>query len=124
MPIMNPSPIEVVELFTFVEVTLVQYAIVAGHLPRVAAAAVRAKPKKVNKVEVTHEEPSKEDAQACAVTPKAKSKGANRNAPPFSDVKDGPKTTEPKRVGKGGGKGKKGKGEGKHEKRRQQYVPL
>ena len=50
MPIMNPSPTENVKLFTFVEVTLVQYAVVAGHLPGVAAAAVKAKPKKVNKV--------------------------------------------------------------------------
>ena len=33
MPMMNPSPTELVELFTFVEVTLVQYATVAGHFP-------------------------------------------------------------------------------------------
>ena len=33
MPMMNPSPTEIVELFTFVEATLVQYATVAG-LPR------------------------------------------------------------------------------------------
>ena len=31
---MNPSPTEIVELFTFVEVTLVQCATVAGHPPR------------------------------------------------------------------------------------------
>ena len=51
MPIMNPSPTEIVELFSFVEVTLVQYATVVGHLSGVSAAAVKAKPKKVNKVE-------------------------------------------------------------------------
>ena len=61
MPIMKPSPAEIVELFTFVEVTLVQYATVAGHLPGVAAAAVKAMPKKVNKVEVTCEELQKEE---------------------------------------------------------------
>ena len=63
MPIMKPSPTEIAELFTFVEVTFVQHATVAGHLPGVAAAAVKAKLKKVNKVEVTDEEPSKEDAE-------------------------------------------------------------
>ena len=50
MPIMNPSLTDSVELVTFVEVTLVQYAAVAGHLPGVAAAAAKVKPKKVNSV--------------------------------------------------------------------------
>ena len=114
---MNPNPTEIVELFTLVEVTRVQYATVAGHLPGVAAPTVKATPEKVNKVEVTHEEPPKEDAQACAVTPRAKSKGPNQSAPPLNPVKDDPKTPEPKRVGKGGGKGKKGKAEGETARR-------
>ena len=119
---MNPSPTEIVELFTFVEVTLVQYATVAGHLPGVAAAAVKAKPRQLNKVvEVTQEEPAREDAQACAVTPRAKTKGPNRSAPPLSPVKDDPKAPEPKKTGKGGGKAKKGKVEQKPENRRQQW---
>ena len=75
-------PTEILELFNFVEVTLVQCATVAGHLPGDAVAAVKVKPKKVNKVEVTQEEPPKKDVQACAVTPRAKSKGPNRSAPP------------------------------------------
>ena len=33
MPMMNPSPSEIVEIFTFAEVTLIQYATVAGHFP-------------------------------------------------------------------------------------------
>ena len=41
---MNPSPTEIIELFAFVEVTLVQYATVAGHFPGVAAASVKARP--------------------------------------------------------------------------------
>ena len=49
MPMMNPSSTEIVELFTFVEVTLVEYATVAGRFPGVAAAVAKAKPKKVNK---------------------------------------------------------------------------
>ena len=52
---MNPRPTEIVEIFTFVEVTLVQYATVAGHFPGVETAAVKAKPKKANKVEATVE---------------------------------------------------------------------
>ena len=48
MPMMNPSPSEIVELFTFVEVTLIQYATVAGHFPGVAAASAKTNPKKVN----------------------------------------------------------------------------
>ena len=55
MPMMNPSPTAIIELFTFVEVTLVQYATVAGHFPGVAAATGKTKPKKANAV--------------CAVTP-------------------------------------------------------
>ena len=50
MPMMSPT--EIVELFTFVEVTLVQYATVAGHLPEVAAAAVKAKPTRASQAEV------------------------------------------------------------------------
>ena len=100
MPLMNPSLTEIVELFAFVELTLVQYATVAGHLPGVAAAAVKAKPKKVNKVEVTHEEPPKGEVQVCAVTPRAKSKGPNRSTPPLSPVKDDPRTPEPRRLAK------------------------
>ena len=33
MPIMNPSPADIVELFTFVEVTFAQHGTVTGHLP-------------------------------------------------------------------------------------------
>ena len=33
IPMMNPSPTEIVDLFVFVEVTLIQYATVAGHFP-------------------------------------------------------------------------------------------
>ena len=89
------------------EVTLVQYATVAGHFPGVAAAAVKARPKKVNKVEVAIEEEPKEETQACAVTPRPKSKGPNRGTPPLSPVKTDPKPTEPKKTGKGSGKGKR-----------------
>ena len=66
MPMMNPSPSEIVELFSFVEVTLTQYATVAGHFPRVTASSVKPKPKKANKVKVTPEEPPKEETQANA----------------------------------------------------------
>ena len=34
LPLMNPSPTEIVELFSFVETTLIQYATVAGHFPQ------------------------------------------------------------------------------------------
>ena len=96
MPIMNPSPTEIIELFTFVEVTLVQYA--------TAAAAVKAKPKsRANKVEVAVEEQAREETQACAVTPRPKRNlGANRGATPASPVKTDSKPTEPKRTSKGG----------------------
>ena len=57
IPMMNPSPTEIVELFSFVEVTLIQYATVAGHFPGVVASSVKPKPKKANKVEVTSDEP-------------------------------------------------------------------
>ena len=60
---MNPSPTEIVELFSFVEVTLIQYATVAGHFPGVNASSVKPKPKKANKVEVTTGEPNKGETQ-------------------------------------------------------------
>ena len=98
VPIMNPSPTDIVEHFAFVEGTLVPYATVAGHFPGVAAAA-KAKPKMANKVEVPQEEPPKEDTQAYAVAPRTKSKGPNRSTPPPSPAKDSLKTPEPKREG-------------------------
>ena len=63
IPMMNPSPTEIVELFSFVEATLIQYATVAGHFPSATAASVKARPKKVNKIEVPAEE-IKIEAQA------------------------------------------------------------
>ena len=54
---MNPSPPEIVDLFKTVEVALVQYSTLTGHLPGGTAANTKVKRKKVNKVEVTKEEP-------------------------------------------------------------------
>ena len=68
LPLMNPSPAEIVELFSFVEATLIQYATVAGHFPMASAASVKAKPKKANKVEVPTEE-AKAETQANATGP-------------------------------------------------------
>ena len=51
-----------------VETTLIQYATVAGHFPSATAASVKAKPKKVNKVEVPTEE-VKSETQANATGP-------------------------------------------------------
>ena len=69
IPMMNPSPTEIVELFSLVEVTLIQYATVAGHFPGVAVSSVKPKPKKVNKVEVVPDEPVKGETQINATTP-------------------------------------------------------
>ena len=52
---MNLSPTEIVGLFTFVAVTLTQYATVAGH--GVAATSAKTKPKNISKLEVAVEEP-------------------------------------------------------------------
>ena len=65
---MNPSPTEIVDLFVFVEVTLIQYATVTGHFPGVNASSVKPKPKRANKVEVASDEP-KGDTQVNATTP-------------------------------------------------------
>ena len=65
---MISSPTEIVELFSFVEVTLIQYATIAGHFRGVTASSVKPKPKKVNKVEVAPEE-SINETQANATTP-------------------------------------------------------
>ena len=111
MPIMNPSPTKIVELFTVVEVTLVQYATVAGHFPGVAAAAVKkTKSRKANKVDFVVEEQPKEDFEVCAVTPGPKSKGPRRGSPPTSPPKTDLKPPEAKKGGKGG-EGKRSKSE-------------
>ena len=60
MPMMNPSPSEIVDLLSFVEATLMQYATVAGPFPGVTASSLKPKPKKANKAEVTVEESLKE----------------------------------------------------------------
>ena len=60
---MNPSPTEIVDLFSFVEMTLIQHAILAGNFPGVTASSVKPKPKKVNKAEVASEESTKPETQ-------------------------------------------------------------
>ena len=78
---MNPSPTEIVELFSFVEATLIQYATIAGHFPSPTAASVKAKPKKANKVEIPSEE-IKGETQANATvptTPRPKPKAQPKN---------------------------------------------
>ena len=54
LPLMNPSPTEIVELFSFVETTLIQYATVAGHFPSATAASVKAKPKKAQVIRLRY----------------------------------------------------------------------
>ena len=74
IPMMNPSPTEIVELFSFVEVTLIQYATVAGHFPGVAASSVKPNPKRANKLEVVPDEPVKGETQINATTPTTSTK--------------------------------------------------
>ena len=102
MPMMNSNLSEIVELSTFVEVTLIQYATVAGHFPGVAAASAKTKRKKVNKLEVAVEEPLKEEVQAHAVTPKPKAKGQGRGSPPASPPKSEATPPEAKKGSMGG----------------------
>ena len=126
MPMMNPSPSEIVELFSFVEVALIQYATVAGHFPEVTASSVKPKPKKINKAEVTPEESTKEETQANATaptTPKPKAKGQARGTSQTSPAKVETKPPEVKKGGKGG-EGKRGKSEPRPEKRKQQCIPF
>ena len=76
MPMMNPSASEIVDLFSFVEATLIQYATVAGRFPKVTASSVKPKPKKASKAEVTVEESPKEETQANATSsPNTQAKG-------------------------------------------------
>ena len=122
---MNPSPTEIVDLFVFVEVTLIQYATVAGHFPGVNAASVKPKPKRANKVEVTSDEPSRGDAQVNAAnptTPKPKPKAQAKASPQATPTKVEGKPPGAKKDGKGGGKGKRGKSEPRVEKRKQQCI--
>ena len=125
IPMMNPSPTEIVELFSFVEVTLIQYATVAGHFPGVAASSVKPKPKRANELEVALDEPTKGEMQINATAPttpqpkpKAQSKGNSQNSP----VKVESKPPDAKKGGKGGGKGKRGKSEPRMDKRKQQCI--
>ena len=115
---MNPSPIQVVQLFTFVEVTLVQYATVAGCL------AAKAKPKTVNKVEVVIEEHSQRQRQKPALLhrdPKAKDPIDAPLLPVLLRLIQSQQSQ--RRLAKEVEKGKKGKSEQKPEKRRQQCIP-
>ena len=105
MPKMNPNPSEIVELFSFVEVTQIQYATVAGHFPGVTASSIKPKPKKTNKAEVTPEELTKEETQANATTPrtpKPKAKEQARGTSQTSPTKVEAKPPEAKKGGKGG----------------------
>ena len=124
LPLMNPSPTEIVELFSFVEATLIQYATVAGHFPMATAASVKARPKKANKAEVLTEE-MKGETQANAtgpITPRPKAKVQPKNAAQPTPPKAEPKPPEQNKGGKGTGKGKRGRSESRPEKRRQQCI--
>ena len=100
MPMMNPSPSEIVELFSFVEATLIQYATVAGHFPGVTASLVKPKPKKANKAEVSVEKLPEEETQANATTPKLKAKGQGRGTPQTTPTKVESKPPKTKKRGK------------------------
>ena len=121
IPMMSPSPAEIVELFTFVEVTLSQDATVARHFPGVAVSSVKPKPKKANKAEVTPDENAKGDTQINAttpITPRPKPKAQPKSSP--AKVENKPQ--DAKKGGKGGGKGKRAKSEPRLEKRKQQCI--
>ena len=121
---MNPSPTEIVELFSFVETTLIQYATVAGHFPSATAASVKAKPKKANKVEVPTAE-AKSETQANAtgpIMPRPKAKVQPKNAAQPTPPKTEQKPPEQNKGGKGSGKGKRGRSESRFEKRQQQCI--
>ena len=121
IPMMNPSPTEIVELFSFVEVTKIQYATVAGHFPGVAASSVKPKLNKANKLEVVPDALIKGETQINATTPttpQAQPKGNSQNSP----AKVESKPPDAKKGGKGGGKGKPGKSETRMDKRKQQCI--
>ena len=109
----------------FVEVTLIQYATVAGHFPGVNASSVKPKPKKANKVEITSDEPSKGETQINATTPttpRPKPKAQPKAYPQSTPARAETKPPENKKEGKGSGKGKRGKSEPRMEKRKQQRI--
>ena len=90
IPMMSPSPTEIVELFSFVEATLIQYATLAGHFPSANASSVKAKPKKANKVEIPAED-SKGETQANATvptTPRPKPKAQPKSSAQTHTIKD------------------------------------
>ena len=125
IPMMNPSPTEIVELFSFVEVTLTQYATVAGHFQGVAASSVKPKPKRANKLEVAPDEPTKGETQINATTPttpRPKPKAQPKSNSQSSPAKVENKPPDAKKGGKGSGKGKRGKSEPRMDKRKQQCI--
>ena len=121
---MNPSPAEVVDLFTFAKVTLILYSTIAGHLAGLAFAnSARPRRKQVSKVEASAPEPPKEETNVHAVTP-PKPKGKEQScglmpAPPKERSKAHDDKPAPQHT-KGKGKGKKGE----TEKKNQQRIPF
>ena len=130
IPMMNPSPTEIVELFSFVEATLIQYATIARHFPSANASSVKAKPKRANKVELAAED-SKGETQANATVPttprpkpKAQPKSSAQPVPMIIPPRTEAKPPEPKKGGKGNGKGKRGRSESRPEKRKQASISI
>ena len=122
IPMMNPSPTEIVELFSFVEATLIQYATIAGHFPSANASSVKARPKRSTKVDSQAEE-SRGEPQANATVPttprpkpKAQPKSNAQPVPMISPPKADAKPPEQKKGGKGIGKGKRGRSESRPER--------
>ena len=128
IPMMNPSPTEIVELFSFVEAALIQYATIAGHFPNANASSVKARPKRSTKVDLPAEE-SRGEPQANATVPttprpkpKAQPKSNAQPVPMISPLKAEAKPSEQKKGGKGNGKGKRGRSEPRPERRKQQCI--
>ena len=108
LPVMNSSPSAVADLFTFAEVTLIQYSTIAGHLPGlVSANSAKHRRKQIHKVEAAPPEPP--NVQAHAVSPpKSKGKGHPRGQTPDTGTAK-PTEGNASQPSKGDGKGKKGK---------------
>ena len=140
VPIMNPSSRDVVRLFTFAEVTLIQYSTIQGHMPGPHMNSLEEMETSFDKDKKKKKKKHPKDPNANALQPTSligvtadavtprdpppappKDQGANAQTP----VRDSQRSRDqsPTRRDKDKDKGK-GKGKGKGKKRNQQCIPF
>ena len=124
MPMMNPSPTEIVDFHFLWKSHLSSMLQSRDTSLELQQRQLKQNLRKSIRWKLQWKIHQKRSHKLMLVLLNPKSKGQSRGSPPTSPPKNEPRSSETKKGGKGGGKGKRGKSEPRHEKRKQQCIPF